>query len=401
VRVIAERAGITEPHFYHYFRSKDEVYRLAVLEPFDDLAGSLAEEMRELAERSDIDRSELLRHFHQLLLGHVVAVAPLIGAAIFGAGDSTVFYGELLARVRPVMAKLVEDLPRLGPSLDVDVVTRALVGAYLGIALINVLDGDALNAADVGRQLVSIFAPQLALHTTGQQEPTRLEALPEGLGRFTSGAPAPPEDNAKLRREERREQVRFAAREVFLGSGLAGARTKDIAARAGITEAFLFRLFDSKEQLFTESMRGPLEQGYVEYAAQVQTLAQRCSGQEFRDGLMEIGLAFFLVYGQMTAVVLFSELGEGRRFYREKVVPHLADIGALVMSQSGVQDPGIDSYTVQCAIFGVQWVSTFDQSLGQRPADLRLLAHRLSTLFPVGDGRSADPRAAPGDQPDI
>src|SRR5882757_2055723 len=63
VRDVAERAGITEPLVYRYFRSKDEIYQLAILEPLDRFIESLTAQTHELAQRSDMSRSQVLEHF--------------------------------------------------------------------------------------------------------------------------------------------------------------------------------------------------------------------------------------------------------------------------------------------------------------------------------------------------
>src|SRR3954452_8297179 len=52
-------------------------------------------------------------------------------------------------------------------------------------------------------------------------------------------------------KEERREAVLDAALEVFAADGLSGASTEEIAARAGISQPYVFRLFGTKKELFT------------------------------------------------------------------------------------------------------------------------------------------------------
>jgi AcrR family transcriptional regulator len=54
--------------------------------------------------------------------------------------------------------------------------------------------------------------------------------------------------------EERRVQVLDAALDVFAEHGLSGASTDDIARRAGISQPYLFRLFDTKKELFIASL---------------------------------------------------------------------------------------------------------------------------------------------------
>lgn len=49
---------------------------------------------------------------------------------------------------------------------------------------------------------------------------------------------------------ERREQLLGLAAEEFAAAGLAGASTEALARRAGITQAYVFRLFGTKKALF-------------------------------------------------------------------------------------------------------------------------------------------------------
>src|SRR5215213_437765 len=51
-------------------------------------------------------------------------------------------------------------------------------------------------------------------------------------------------------KEERREAVLDAALEVFAADGFSGASTEEIAAKAGISQPYVFRLFGTKKELF-------------------------------------------------------------------------------------------------------------------------------------------------------
>src|SRR5215211_1792471 len=51
-------------------------------------------------------------------------------------------------------------------------------------------------------------------------------------------------------KEERREAVLDAAVEVFAQYGFSGASTEEIAAKAGISQPYVFRLFGTKKELF-------------------------------------------------------------------------------------------------------------------------------------------------------
>ena len=59
----------------------------------------------------------------------------------------------------------------------------------------------------------------------------------------------------RMSAEDRREQVVDAALIEFAQAGLAGTSTEAIAARAGISQPYLFRLFATKKELFVEASK--------------------------------------------------------------------------------------------------------------------------------------------------
>ncbi|WP_370351502.1 TetR/AcrR family transcriptional regulator [Catenulispora sp. EB89] len=60
--------------------------------------------------------------------------------------------------------------------------------------------------------------------------------------------------------DERRAQILGIAAEEFALGGLHGTSTETIARRAGITQAYVFRLFGSKKNLFIQVVRSAFEQ---------------------------------------------------------------------------------------------------------------------------------------------
>jgi len=60
---------------------------------------------------------------------------------------------------------------------------------------------------------------------------------------------------ARLSSEDRREQILEAASVVFGQHGYVGGTTDAVAKRAGISQAYVVRMFGSKEQLFVEVAR--------------------------------------------------------------------------------------------------------------------------------------------------
>ena len=60
-------------------------------------------------------------------------------------------------------------------------------------------------------------------------------------------------------KDSKREEVLIAAEEVFLKKGLEGARTAEIAQKAGVTHAVLHYWFNTKEDLFNVVLQRKME----------------------------------------------------------------------------------------------------------------------------------------------
>ena len=68
-----------------------------------------------------------------------------------------------------------------------------------------------------------------------------------------------PQPKKRLKAEDRRARIIDAALHLFSEKGFSGTRTREIARRAGISEALIFRHFRSKEQLYNEALKSTLE----------------------------------------------------------------------------------------------------------------------------------------------
>lgn len=66
------------------------------------------------------------------------------------------------------------------------------------------------------------------------------------------------ETNQKLK-DERREQILSAALLLFATKGLAATKVTDIAATSAMSQGLLYHYFRSKEEIFTELIRGAFE----------------------------------------------------------------------------------------------------------------------------------------------
>lgn len=88
-----------------------------------------------------------------------------------------------------------------------------------------------------------------------------MKSTPTTLAR--SAEPAHP----RLSASERREQLIEVAADLFSRKGFNGSTTREIAAAAGVTEAIIFRHFETKEQLYTaiidRYLNGPGKQEWL------------------------------------------------------------------------------------------------------------------------------------------
>ena len=92
--------------------------------------------------------------------------------------------------------------------------------------------------------------------------------------------------------EERREELITAAIPVFAEKGYHAAPTTEIAKKAGISQAYLFRLFPTKEELFVAAVERST-------GRMVETLAAVASEAE-KNGI-EPGDAMGLAYGDLVS----------------------------------------------------------------------------------------------------
>jgi AcrR family transcriptional regulator len=161
-REIAERAGITEAYLYRHFHSKEEIYRLAVDAPLTELIDKLRRETHELAERSDVPRSDVLFRCHELFLGCMVEIAPLVAAALFSNPDPRrEFYADyLFPHLRNVLEVIIPDITGFPlRAFEVDVFVEAMIGIHLTLALEYLMDNKPVDVPGVALQITEMFAP--------------------------------------------------------------------------------------------------------------------------------------------------------------------------------------------------------------------------------------------------
>jgi AcrR family transcriptional regulator len=160
-RDIAQRAGITEAYLYRHFHSKDEIFMLAIDRPIDEMITRLRDETRELAARSDVERVDVLLRSHELLLGCMVEIAPLVAAALLSdSGRNDQFYTDhLFPRLRNVLALVIPDITGYSlKAFQLDMFVDAMIGIHLTIALEHLLENKPVDVPTVARQVTTMFA---------------------------------------------------------------------------------------------------------------------------------------------------------------------------------------------------------------------------------------------------
>jgi TetR/AcrR family transcriptional regulator len=205
-----------------------------------------------------------------------------------------------------------------------------------------------------------------------------------------------PAGKARLPGAERRKSIIQAAREVFTEHGFSGARTKQIAERAGVTEAFLYQHFESKEAMYETAILTPFSQALDELVTDVEQInAQYADPAEFVTALNKRCLKFYAEYSTFQTTALYYELGAGRALYTSRFQPKLERLGDLIARGSGWQDRGLDTKIVAQTLLGAQWAIGLDY--GSRPElpDFEDAAAKLTRLFIGGVREKSATEAAP------
>ena len=191
----------------------------------------------------------------------------------------------------------------------------------------------------------------------------------------------------RLTAAARRQMILDAARDVFLESGLNGARLRDIADRVGITEAYLYRHFASKADLYEAAVHEPVRQATEAFSQRLEALvgAEPMTGLELVRRINEIMLEFMVEAVPYLGVALFSDVASGGSFYRSKIYPRVHEpVRFLLRSIKGWPAPGIDPDLVVNSMWGLNYGIALDTLLRGGTVDVAKTAERVTRLYAVG-----------------
>ncbi|GAA1578510.1 TetR family transcriptional regulator [Kribbella hippodromi] len=123
--------------------------------------------------------------------------------------------------------------------------------------------------------------------------------------------------SGRMTRDERRAQVLGIAEEEFAIAGLYGASTETIARRAGITQAYVFRLFGTKKQLFlacVDAAFGRMATALLRAARGARGIeALAAMGQEYYDMLSDRTTLLLQLQGTAAAAAGDGEVRDAVR----------------------------------------------------------------------------------------
>ena len=204
-------------------------------------------------------------------------------------------------------------------------------------------------------------------------------------------APAAKRRRAYLPAAERRKSIIAAAQQVFAGSNLQGARTRDIARAAEVNQATIFEHFESKEALFEAAVVQPL----IDAMRGMHERAERYETARSADEIAELALPsatrhiddMIGIFPLFTAA-LFSEPELGRRLYREHIAPLLHKRGEVL---DGITRNGLDLDFVGLANFGMTFAIALDRHFGDDgpgSGDTAVIANQFARMATGGFARA-------------
>jgi AcrR family transcriptional regulator len=167
---------------------------------------------------------------------------------------------------------------------------------------------------------------------------------------------------------ERRESVLASAMEEFAVSGLHGASGEAIAARAGISQPYLFRLFGTKRELFLAVVDRAFEQ-----VLEALTEAAEGSAPEHVLGEMSDALDAVLAdhQGFLLQMQLYAACGDDE--VRFAVRRHFAECYRLVERASGADPDDVRAFFANAMLRSVAAAMRLSELPGKEAWARRLL----------------------------
>jgi AcrR family transcriptional regulator len=191
----------------------------------------------------------------------------------------------------------------------------------------------------------------------------------------------------RLSADARRQLIVDAARQVFVESGRAGGRLRDIAERAGITEAYLYRYFTSKDELYHAAVHEPVERIIDGFEASIDelTAGPAITAAELVRRLNELMLGFMVAAVPYLGVALFSDLSGGDSFYRSSLYPRVYGPTKEVLAAiDGWPGRRVELDVLNRTMWSLNYGVALDALLRDADVDIARAAKRVTQLYLLG-----------------
>jgi AcrR family transcriptional regulator len=196
----------------------------------------------------------------------------------------------------------------------------------------------------------------------------------------------------RLSADERRQQITQAARQVFEQTGFDGARTRDLAAAAGVNEALLYRHFGSKEELFEAAVAAPLE----EAVNKVVELSGAPPEEFDATGTVMYDRTYRFIFdllgvmdeiGPLMGVMLFGQADRAGEYFRNRIDPALNDLERVVEANlSAWRHKDFDVALMVRLAVGMAWFIATADRLNARERDRAATAEAITSMLIHGVG---------------
>jgi AcrR family transcriptional regulator len=173
--------------------------------------------------------------------------------------------------------------------------------------------------------------------------------------------------------DERREAVLAAAQAAFARGGLHGTSTEEIAAAAGISQPYLFRLFGTKKRLFVATVERCLKETLELF----RTAAGDLRGEDALEAMGEAYVA--MVTGDRTRLLIQLQAYAAcdDRDVREAVRAGFGMLHLFVETVSGLDREAVARWFAQGMLLNV--VAAMDVWNSREPWATRLLEGSLGS----------------------
>ena len=153
----------------------------------------------------------------------------------------------------------------------------------------------------------------------------------------------------RLTAEERRTAILEIAREEFARSGYRGTSTERIAARAGVSQPYLFRLFGTKKHLFLACVEAGFRLTLERFRHAAEDRRGRDALRAMGDAYMELLQDRTLLQAQLQAYAAAVDDAE----VREAVRRGFGELVSFVEQASGADAASLTRFTAKGMLLNV------------------------------------------------